>query len=138
MIIVIMYLVVMPLVISTLLVCWFIERDYEKNRVSQPNNEQLIYTYTPTLNERRGTKKPSVAKPVKTKTALDEYLEKHAKQFALYMSEKDSFFIPLESCEHVKNELCKWLNEKENVEYAILECDGQKEGIHVKMAGKVG
>jgi len=119
-----------PIVIALLAYCRYVEYMHFKQQKNNVPTADEVYQEYKVINSRRGVKKPEKHLTKKYKSELEMYLEKHGKQLALYMSEKEAFLIPIQSCEKIAAELESWFNNHNLVEYAILETDG----IHVKMS----
>lgn len=127
----IMLILLSPILLGICLVLCKKER-IQKEKEKQAEQEKLlnkpprgIYTkHFVSENELRATKKVRTGKVTHiTKSKLDMFLEEHGLQIADYM-QRDKFFIPISSCNDIKEELCQWFNNLPEVEYALLEEDG--------------
>ena len=117
-------------VIATFFYCLLQEDNHERSKKNLVNNHE-VNCYYPTMNELRGQKmigNPANQTIRKEKDDLEEFLDEYGKTIVKSLTEQDSFVIPIAICDDIKEKLIEWLNNKKEIQYAVLE----ENGIHVK------
>lgn len=126
----IIYIMISPVLAIIMLYCLKLEKQHDNQKDAVVNKK--TYGCYPTLNKLRGTSKPLKKNVIKKNDALNDFLEQYSKILTISMTEKSSFVIPKEVCGDIATELKSWLDNKAEVQYAVIEEDG----LHVKMEAK--